>query len=34
MFLDPVAETKITGTIRSQRKIKNKFKKIDKEDEK
>jgi len=33
MFSDPIAETIITRTIRSQRKIKNKLKKIDKENE-
>ena len=33
MFSDPVAETIITKTIRSHRKIKNKLKKIDKKDE-
>jgi len=33
MFADPVARTIITRNIRSQRKIKNKLKKIDKEDE-
>ena len=33
MFLDPVAETIITRSIRSQRKINNKLNKIDEEDE-
>ena len=33
IFLDPVAEIIITRSVRSQRKMKNKLKKIDKEDE-